>query len=124
MGGLLRAGEGNSIMTKRELAVRISAETGLTQQQVADILQRTLDYITESLAAVGRSINWIVTPATRSLISAGSTRISALASRSDDLQSRVTRRWYSWLHPVSRTGSRTIGRTAVTVHRVFARVTL
>ena len=40
-------------MTKRELAARISAETGLTQQQVAGILQRTLDYITDSLAGGG-----------------------------------------------------------------------
>jgi len=36
-------------MTKRELVVRITEETGLTQQQVAGILQRTLDCITESL---------------------------------------------------------------------------
>ena len=37
-------------MTKRELAARISAETVLTQHLVAGILQRTLDYITDSLA--------------------------------------------------------------------------
>lgn len=36
-------------MTKRELVVRITEETGLTQQQVFGVLQRTLDYITESL---------------------------------------------------------------------------
>ena len=36
-------------MTKRELVVRITDETGLTQQQVAGVLQRTLDYITESM---------------------------------------------------------------------------
>ncbi len=36
-------------MTKRELVVRITEETGLTQHQVAGILQKTLDYITESL---------------------------------------------------------------------------
>jgi len=36
-------------MTKRELVVRITEEMGLTQQQVAGILQRTLDYITDSL---------------------------------------------------------------------------
>lgn len=36
-------------MTKRELAVRISNETGLTQLQVADVIQRTLDYIIEAL---------------------------------------------------------------------------
>jgi len=36
-------------MTKRDLVIRISAETGLTQQQVFEVLQKTLDYITESL---------------------------------------------------------------------------
>ena len=36
-------------MTKHELVARITKETGLTQQEVAGILQRTLDYITESL---------------------------------------------------------------------------
>jgi nucleoid DNA-binding protein len=36
-------------MTKRELVVRISNETGLTQQQVFTVLQKTLDYVTESL---------------------------------------------------------------------------
>ena len=39
-------------MTKRDLVVRIAAETGLSQQQVMAIIQKTLDYITESL--VGR----------------------------------------------------------------------
>lgn len=38
-------------MTKRELVVRIAEETGLTQQQVYDVVQKTLDYITESLVA-------------------------------------------------------------------------
>ena len=37
-------------MTKRELVVRISSETGFTQQQVFSVLQRMLDYITEALA--------------------------------------------------------------------------
>lgn len=37
-------------MTKRQLVVRISDETGLTQQEVYGVIQRTLDYITESLA--------------------------------------------------------------------------
>jgi nucleoid DNA-binding protein len=37
-------------MTKRDLVVRISDETGLVQQQVQDIVQRTLDIIAESLA--------------------------------------------------------------------------
>ena len=36
-------------MTKRELVVRISEETGLTQQQVFAVVQKTLDYVTESL---------------------------------------------------------------------------
>ena len=36
-------------MTKRELAIRIAGETGLTQHLVAGILQRTLDCIAESL---------------------------------------------------------------------------
>lgn len=38
-------------MTKRELVVRIAEETGLTQQQVYAIVQKTLDYITDSLVA-------------------------------------------------------------------------
>ncbi|MHB1307769.1 MAG: HU family DNA-binding protein [Limisphaerales bacterium] len=37
-------------MTKRDLVVRISEETGLVQQQVLDVIQRTLDYISEALA--------------------------------------------------------------------------
>jgi nucleoid DNA-binding protein len=37
-------------MTKRELVTRISSETGLAQQQVLDVVQKTLDYITEALA--------------------------------------------------------------------------
>ena len=36
-------------MTKRELVVRISEETNLTQQEVHDVFQKSLDYITESL---------------------------------------------------------------------------
>ncbi len=36
-------------MTKRQLVVRIADETGLTQHQVFGVVQRTLDYITESL---------------------------------------------------------------------------
>ncbi len=36
-------------MTKRELVVRIADETGLSQQQVFAVVQKTLDYITESL---------------------------------------------------------------------------
>ncbi len=37
-------------MTKRDLVVRISGETGLIQQQVLDVVQRTLDYIAEAVA--------------------------------------------------------------------------
>ena len=37
-------------MTKRDLVVRISEETGLIQQDVYAIIQKTLDYIVESLA--------------------------------------------------------------------------
>ena len=37
-------------LTKRDLVVRISGETGLTQQQVLDVVQKTLDYIANSLA--------------------------------------------------------------------------
>jgi nucleoid DNA-binding protein len=37
-------------LTKRDLVIRISEETGLVQQQVLDIVQKTLDYIAEALA--------------------------------------------------------------------------
>ncbi len=36
-------------MTKRELAIRISTETGLTQLAVRDVIQKLLDYIVESM---------------------------------------------------------------------------
>lgn len=36
-------------MTKRELAVRIADETGLTQMETAAVVQKTLDYIIEAL---------------------------------------------------------------------------
>lgn len=36
-------------MTKRDLVVRIAAETGLIQQDVYTVIQKTLDYIVESL---------------------------------------------------------------------------
>lgn len=36
--------------TKRELVVRIASETGLIQQDVHEVIQKTLDYIIESLA--------------------------------------------------------------------------
>ena len=37
-------------LTKRDLVVRISEETGLVQQQVLEVIQKTLDYISEALA--------------------------------------------------------------------------
>ena len=37
-------------LTKRDLVVRISEETGLIQVQVLEVVQKTLDYIAESLA--------------------------------------------------------------------------
>ena len=37
-------------LTKRDLVVRISEETGLTQAQVFEVVQNTLDHISEALA--------------------------------------------------------------------------
>ena len=37
-------------LTKRELVVQIANETGLVQHQVFDVIQRTLDHITDALA--------------------------------------------------------------------------
>ncbi|HHY84987.1 MAG TPA: integration host factor subunit beta [Verrucomicrobia bacterium] len=37
-------------LTKRDLVTRISNETGLVQQQVLEVIQKTLDYIAEALA--------------------------------------------------------------------------
>ena len=37
-------------MTKRDLVVRISDETGLVQQDVLNVVQKTLDYIGEAVA--------------------------------------------------------------------------
>jgi nucleoid DNA-binding protein len=42
-------------LTKRDLVTRISTETGLVQQQVLDVVQKTLDYIAESLSK-GRKV--------------------------------------------------------------------
>lgn len=42
-------------MTKRDLVIRISNETGLAQQQVLDVIQKTLDYISQSVAQ-GRKV--------------------------------------------------------------------
>src|SRR5688572_23455512 len=38
-------------LTKRDLVVKISNETGLVQHQVFEVVQRTLDQITDALAA-------------------------------------------------------------------------
>ena len=37
-------------LTKRDIVMRISDETHIGQQQVLEVVQRTLDYITEALA--------------------------------------------------------------------------
>lgn len=42
-------------MTKRDLVIRISNETKLGQQQVLEVVQKTLDYIADSLAK-GRTV--------------------------------------------------------------------
>ena len=41
----------NKTLTKRELVLRISAETNLKQSDVMDVIQLTLDTITKELAA-------------------------------------------------------------------------
>jgi nucleoid DNA-binding protein len=41
-------------LTKRELVMRISEETGLIQTQVFDVVQKTLDQISEALAKGGK----------------------------------------------------------------------
>jgi len=38
-------------MTKRDIVVKISSETGLTQSDVAVVVQKTLDYMGDELAA-------------------------------------------------------------------------
>jgi len=42
-------------MTKRDLVVKIAAEANLTQSDVAVVVQKTLDYMADELAA-GRNI--------------------------------------------------------------------
>ena len=37
-------------LTKRDLVIRISEETGLIQSQVFEVVQKTLDHISEALA--------------------------------------------------------------------------
>ena len=44
-------------MTKRDLVMRIAKETGLIQQDVLAVLQKTLDHIVESLAK-GESVEF------------------------------------------------------------------
>ena len=44
-------------MTKRDLVMRIARETGLIQQDVLAVLQKTLDHIVESLAR-GESVEF------------------------------------------------------------------
>ena len=41
-------------LTKRKLVMRISEESSLTQVQVLDVVQKTLDQISEALAKGGR----------------------------------------------------------------------
>jgi len=41
-------------LTKRELVMRIGEETGLNQAQVFEVVQKTLNYITEALAKGGK----------------------------------------------------------------------
>jgi nucleoid DNA-binding protein len=41
--------QGGGVMTKRELAIRISKEMDLTQLAVKAVIQKTLDYIVEAL---------------------------------------------------------------------------
>jgi nucleoid DNA-binding protein len=38
-------------MTKRDLVIRISEETGMVQQKVLDVVQRTLDHISAAAAS-------------------------------------------------------------------------
>lgn len=40
-------------LTKRNIVIRISEETGLVQSQVFDVVQKTLNCITEALAKGG-----------------------------------------------------------------------
>ena len=40
-------------MTKRDLVIRISSETGVVQQDVQAVIQKALDYMTEELAKGG-----------------------------------------------------------------------
>lgn len=44
-------------MTKRDLVLRISAETGLNQRDVAEVVQLMLDHVTNELAS-GRGVEF------------------------------------------------------------------
>ncbi len=44
-------------MTKRDLVIHISKETGLVHRQVLDVIQKTLDYISAALAE-GRKVEF------------------------------------------------------------------
>jgi nucleoid DNA-binding protein len=50
----LNIGQLSMTLTKRDLVVRISEETGLNQSQVFNVIQKTLDNITEALASGGK----------------------------------------------------------------------
>lgn len=47
---LLRKPLGMKTVTKRELVMEVANETGLTQHQVFDVIQKTLDLVTDTLA--------------------------------------------------------------------------
>jgi nucleoid DNA-binding protein len=49
MGPENHGNDGDKEMTKRDLVIRISNETGLIQQDVMAVVQKTLDYIAEAL---------------------------------------------------------------------------
>jgi len=44
-------------LTKRDLVIQISRETGITQQEVFAVIQQTLDLITDALAG-GRDVEF------------------------------------------------------------------
>lgn len=47
--------KGKKVMTKRDLVVKIASESNIIQSDVAAVVQKTLDYIADELAA-GRNI--------------------------------------------------------------------
>ena len=48
--GVQKLRQPHILMTKRDLVIRISNETGLVQQEVLDVVQKTLDYIAEAVS--------------------------------------------------------------------------